>query len=32
LLAEAAVRRGDGPLLLRALSGRGTLPAGYSAL
>ena len=32
LLAEAAVRRGDGPLLLRALSGRGALPAGYSAL
>ena len=32
LLAEAAVRRGDGPLLLRALSGRGTLTAGYSAL
>jgi hypothetical protein len=32
LLTEVAVRRGDGPLLLRALSGRGALPAGYSVL
>jgi hypothetical protein len=32
LLTEAAVRRGNGPLLLRALSGRGGLPAGYSVL
>ncbi|PZE65385.1 maleylpyruvate isomerase N-terminal domain-containing protein [Curtobacterium sp. MCBD17_021] len=32
LLAEVGAHRGDGPLLLAALTGRGTLPAGYSVL
>jgi hypothetical protein len=32
LLAEVGAHRGDGPLLLAALTGRGPLPAGYSVL
>ncbi|PZF62849.1 hypothetical protein DEJ33_15195 [Curtobacterium sp. MCPF17_047] len=32
LLAEVGARRGDGPLLLAALTGRGSLPAAYSVL
>ncbi|PZE38640.1 maleylpyruvate isomerase N-terminal domain-containing protein [Curtobacterium sp. MCPF17_031] len=32
LLAEVGARRGDGALLLAALTGRGSLPPGYSVL
>jgi len=32
LLAEIAVRKGDGPTVLRALTGRAPLPAGYCLL